>query len=178
MAYSNEKQAAVFVMEIFDKTANMPRVEQSCCFTGHRVMPKDDVDIEKRLVCEVETLINGFGVTNFYAGGALGFDTLAAECVIRLKSKYPFIRLTLALPCKNQAEKWQEADKARYRRMLDMADSVCYISEDYTSACMRDRNDFMLDGSRFCICYLRHTGGGTHYTVNRAKRLGKELIEL
>ncbi len=165
-------------MESFDIKANAPRVEQSCCFTGHRVMPKNCADIEKRLVCEVETLINSFGVTNFYAGGALGFDTLAAECVIRLKGKYPFIRLSLAIPCKNQTEKWQDGDKARYDRILSTADEVYYVSEGYTPSCMRMRNDFMLERSRFCICYLRHSGGGTHYTVNRAKRLEKELIEL
>ncbi|MBQ3082034.1 MAG: DUF1273 family protein [Clostridia bacterium] len=152
-------------------------MEQSCCFTGHRVISSGE-DIKGRLVCEVETLINSFGVRTFYAGGALGFDTLAAECVLGLKGRYPFVRLVLALPCKNQAEKWSLSDRERYERMLSAADEVYYVSECYTADCMHRRNDYMVEHSKYCICYLRHSGGGTYYTVNRAKVMEKELIML
>ena len=160
-----------------NKCISASREEQSCCFTGHRVMNAGE-DIAGRLVCEVETLINSFGVKTFYAGGALGFDTVAAECVLGLKGRYPFIRLVLALPCKNQAEKWLPHDKERYGRILSLADSIHYVSEGYTADCMRCRNDYMVENSKYCICYLRHSGGGTHYTVNRAKAMERELIML
>lgn len=160
-------------MQFIDKTD----IDQSCCFTGHRVVEKP-WDIEARLFCEVETLINIRGVTCFWAGGALGFDTMAAECVLALKGKYPFIKLCLALPCKNQSEKWTERDRLKYNDILEKADVVCYASDRYTSGCMHKRNDFMVSNSRYCICYLRKVNGGTFYTVNRARYRGKELIEL
>lgn len=159
-------------------TAQCADIEHSCCFTGHRVMYSADADIEARLICELETLINSHGVAFFYAGGALGFDTLAAECVLGLKGKYPFIRLCLALPCKNQDAKWQSAEKLKYKDILQRADSVHYVSEEYTEDCMRKRNDYMVRRSRYCVCYLRHSGGGTYYTVNRAKTMERELIML
>ena len=39
------------------------------------------------------------GVTDFYDGGAIGFDMLAAETVIELKTEYPDIKLHMLLPC-------------------------------------------------------------------------------
>lgn len=164
-------------MRTEDEYMGVPEMERSCCFTGHRVISGDD-DIRGRLVCEVETLVNSFGVRTFYAGGALGFDTLAAECVLGLKGRYPFLRLVMALPCKNQAEKWSLSEKERYEKILSLADTVYYVSEEYTSDCMLRRNDYMVENSKYCICYLRHSGGGTYYTVNRARAMEKELIML
>ena len=161
-------------MEFVDKN----EIEQSCCFTGHRVIQLADADIKARLYCEVETLVNSKGVTTFWAGGALGFDTVAALCVISLKGKYPFLKLRLALPCKTQFAKWSEMDRQVYNSILEKADSVCYISDEYTSGCMHKRNNYMVAHSRYCICYLRHGTGGTFYTVGRAKQQGRELIML
>jgi len=77
----------------------------SCCFTGHRDIPTEArASIQKRLEAEVINLILQ-GVTDFYAGGALGFDTMAAIMVLSLKEDFPQIRLCLALPNTYQARK-------------------------------------------------------------------------
>lgn len=44
----------------------------------------------------------------FLAGGALGFDTIAAQIVIKLKKKYPHIQLVLILPCRSQSKYWSK----------------------------------------------------------------------
>ena len=63
----------------------------TCCFTGHRRIPPEAVaPLRERLEAEIESLIRQ-GVRYFGAGGALGFDTLAAEAVLDLKAVYPFI---------------------------------------------------------------------------------------
>ena len=50
--------------------------KQTCCFTGHRHIPENELlQIQKRLESEIINLINQ-GVTEFRAGGALGFDTM------------------------------------------------------------------------------------------------------
>lgn len=153
-------------------------INKCCCFTGHRSISGADAGLSVQLLCEVETLINTHGVTVFYTGGAVGFDALAAECVLALKGKYPFIRLNLALPCKNQSRNWSETEKKRYNVILSRADSVHYVSEAYTDDCMHKRNDYMVQSSGYCICYLRRNSGGTYYTVERAKSLGRVLIRL
>ena len=36
--------------------------------------------------------------------GTLGFDTLAAQCVLSLKNQHPHIKLILVLPCITQTK--------------------------------------------------------------------------
>ena len=92
--------------------------EKTCCFTGHRVIPARSLPaLAKELEQTLRCLI-GAGVRYFGAGGALGFDTLAAETVLRLKGEYPGIRLILVLPCRDQTRGWREADVRRYRDIL------------------------------------------------------------
>lgn len=77
---------------------------KTCCFTGHRKIPPENFDeISRRLENMIIQLIEN-GYVCFCAGGALGFDMLAAQTVIKLKMMYPYIKLILILPCKNQAE--------------------------------------------------------------------------
>ena len=60
----------------------------SCCFTGHRkIEEQDESTIKNNLTNQIKTLIS-FGVKIFYCGGALGFDTLAAICVLEQKDFY------------------------------------------------------------------------------------------
>ena len=55
--------------------------EQTCCFTGHRkIPPMQSVEIAERLKTELIKLIDQ-GYLFFGAGGALGFDTIAAKAV-------------------------------------------------------------------------------------------------
>ena len=57
--------------------------ESSCSFTGHRRIPQDDfLNLQKRLQKIIKQLIKQ-GITTFYCGGALGFDTLAAQAVLK-----------------------------------------------------------------------------------------------
>ena len=80
--------------------------DKTACFTGHRKIASEQQRIvAERLKQTVEKLIlNGY--CYFGAGGALGFDTLAAECVLYLKKQYPQIKLILVLPCKTQTRGW------------------------------------------------------------------------
>ena len=79
--------------------------EKTVCFTGHRVLPILQVSsIRQRLRKTLEDLIEQ-GYCFFGTGGALGFDTIAAQTVLNLRKKYQQIRLILVLPCYSQAER-------------------------------------------------------------------------
>ena len=112
------------------------------------------------------------GVLFYGAGGALGFDTIAAESVLELKEKYPQIKLILVLPCKDQTSGWYDSDVKKYNEILSRADKVVYTSERYYDGCMLKRNRYLVDNSGYCICYLKRNTGGTAYTVNYARQLG------
>ena len=149
--------------------------DKSCCFTGHRVIPQESYYRVLFLLRQnVENKIKE-GYTDFYTGGALGFDTLAALTVLRLKMVYKNIKLHLVLPCISQADKWSSEDKRMYERIKEESDSVEYISFDYTPHCMNRRNRALVDKAGYCIAYCTQTSGGTTYTIGYAMDNGVEV---
>lgn len=146
--------------------------ERTACFTGHRTIPfLQRRKIEKRTE---EALIEAIkqGYRFFGTGGALGFDTLAAQTVLRLKKTYPQIKLILVLPCLSQTRGWRPEDIAEYERIKAAADKVVYTSQEYTRDCMFKRNRHLVDNSSLCIAYLTENTGGTAYTVDYARSKG------
>lgn len=149
--------------------------EKSICFTGHRVIPNDDYYRVMFLLRQnVEKKIKE-GYTDFYAGGALGFDTLAALTVLRMKMTHKKVKLHLILPCENQAEKWSGEDKRMYEKIKNESDSVTYISKQYTPQCMNRRNRALVDSAAYCMAYCTQTTGGTAYTIGYAMDQGVEV---
>ena len=151
---------------------------QTCCFTGHRNIPVNEYKIiQKRLESEIINLINQ-GVRYFGAGGALGFDTLAALAVLKLKARFSHIRLILVLPCREQTKMWSENDKKIYNQILNRADKVVYTSKEYYDGCMQKRNRYLVDNSGVCVCYLTGSRSGTAYTADYAGQKGLRVINL
>ncbi|MCM1545094.1 MAG: DUF1273 domain-containing protein [Ruminococcus sp.] len=152
--------------------------KETCCFSGHRKIPPNEKEIiAKRLKHEIVNLIHQ-GVKYFGTGGALGFDTIAAQTIIELRSIYPQIRLILVFPCKTQSQNWSEADKAIYEKIKNECDKCVYISDEYTYDCMHKRNRHLVNYSDFCICYLTKNHGGTAYTVEYAIKNGLKIINI
>ena len=133
--------------------------------------------LTQRLKEQIETSVKR-GYRYFGAGGALGFDTLAAKTVLDLKTTYPEIKLILVLPCKDQARCWKQEDIREYERIKRSADKIVYTSESYFEGCMQKRNRHLVDYSSLCICYMSRTTGGTAYTVKYAKEKNLEVINL
>ncbi|MBE6719036.1 MAG: DUF1273 domain-containing protein [Ruminococcaceae bacterium] len=152
--------------------------EQTCCFTGHRLIAKSEIPIvRKRLRNTVIELINK-GVIYYGAGGALGFDTIAAQTILDLKAEYPQIKLILVLPCINQTAKWKQSDVDMYEYIKSKCDKYVYTSKEYYDECMKKRNRHLVDNSAYCICYLTHNRGGTYYTYNYAKENGLQIFNV
>ena len=151
---------------------------KTCCFTGHRDLPTDQIEqITEQLDHELIRLIEQ-GYCTFGAGGALGFDTIAAQRVLRLRERYSYIKLILVLPCLTQSKKWCPQDHLIYEEIKRKADQVVFISQDYVRGCMHKRNRYLVEHSSVCICYLDKSVGGTAYTVDYARKNGKTIINI
>ncbi len=156
----------------------MANISNRACFTGHRIIAKqDEQKLKNDLESTLRTLVS-YGVKSFICGGAIGFDTLAAKAVLALKEELEEIKLVLILPCKNQDAKWNQRQRDEYARILRKADHVEYVSDDYTPTCMHDRNRRMVDICGYCISYLRKKSSGTQYTVSYAEQNGRVVIGL
>lgn len=150
----------------------------TCSFTGHRDIVCDPSELMKRLDEAVRNAVAN-GYTRFVAGGALGFDTMAARAVLSLREEDPRITLHLILPCKNQDKYWDDWQKKEYLSILEAADSHEYICELYTRYCMAKRNEAMVNASSLVIAYYNgEAKGGTAMTVRYAKKKDTQIINL
>lgn len=149
-----------------------------CCFTGHRdfertASPREILIFEKL----VDNLIR-YGYTTFVAGGALGFDTVAAEYILIKRAEGIGVRLELMLPCADQAARWSPNQRRRYEAILSKADSVEILHEHYTKSCMHERNRRMVEKSSACVAYCKQNFGGTFSTVCYARSRGIMLYNI
>ncbi|MBR2340812.1 MAG: DUF1273 family protein [Clostridia bacterium] len=140
----------------------------SCAFTGHRELGEDFS--QKSLKKQIKHLIEQ-GVKTFYDGGAIGFDLIAAETVLKFRKRYG-LKLILCVPFYGQESRFPARDKTRYQAIYKKADEVVIVSEHYYRACFLKRNDYMIDRADYMIAYLNKEVGGTAYTVKkfRAKK--------
>lgn len=151
---------------------------KSCAFSGHRDIPESDfVQIYDHLTTLLRELIEN-GCTDFYAGGALGFDTIAALIVLKLRMQYPDIKLHLLLPHANQSGEWQQSDCNTYEFIKSQANSFEYLSKDYYRGCMQTRNRALVDKSDLVVCYMTRNTGGTAYTIRYAKSCSRRVINI
>ena len=152
---------------------------KSCCFSGHRKLPSEPEVMElRRRMRRAMWLCAKQGVINFLTGGALGFDTIAALEVLRMREEYPDIRLVLVLPCEDQTKGWRIPNVDLYRFIKREADEVICLYQQYVRGCMQQRNRYLAEHSQWCICYLNRGNGGTKYTVDLCRKNGVEVINL
>jgi hypothetical protein len=76
---------------------------ETVCFTGHRHIDRSKALLIPTKLKEILEDLISRGAVRFRAGGAWGFDTVAALCVIELQMTHPEISLELVLPCRDQA---------------------------------------------------------------------------
>ena len=153
---------------------------KACCFTGHRGLPGGEEYY--RLRDRTEAAIRrayADGYRRFLAGGALGFDMLAAALVCSLRdSEFPDMRLELILPCRDQADRWSPRDRERYAAMKAAADSTVILADVYFDGVMHMRNRALLEEATLCIAYMRSPASGTGSTVALARRRGISVVNL
>ena len=152
--------------------------ECTACFTGHRRIPFGQTILLRRRLDKVISDLVQQGIIYYGAGGALGFDTMAAQAVLSARRKHPQVKLILVLPCPTQADRWPAQDKELYEEIKTQADKVVCVSDHYTKSCMFQRNRHLVDYSNICIAYLTKDTGGTAYTVEYARSKGIDVINL
>lgn len=153
---------------------------QGVCFTGHRNLPASE-QLRHELTTTIEMLI-AIGAEDFYAGGALGWDTLCAQTVLSLQREYPWIRLHLLLPCpaEVQTASWNPMQKAEFWAILNQANSVTHVSESYHKSCMRKRNAALVKAADCMVCFYhsKNPHSGTGQTVRMAEKKEIRIINL
>lgn len=160
----------------------------SCSFTGHRPdkLPCGNneqhpacIRIKAALLQQITRLYEQRGVNRFIAGGAIGVDQWAAEAVLAFRADHPDVVLLIAVPFRGQPEKFLPEQQARYQEVLEEADDVVVLQEQYTKDCFFKRNDYMIAHSEVVVAVYdinTRVRSGTGYTVNQAIKLERNII--
>ena len=156
----------------------------TACFTGHRpkslpwIESTNDAQylllknkLKEKIIDAIDT-----GVTHFISGMAEGVDLLAAELVLDLKWDYPFISLECAIPFIGQQQRYYQNNYERYQRIIERADKVTILSNQYFKGCLFERNKYMIDNSSILIAVFNGVKtGGTFQTIALAKKKNLEI---
>ena len=129
------------------------------------------IEFKARLWDAIKELIEE-GYAHFISGGALGMDMFAAEAVLELKGKYPWIILEMVSPFDAQSANWNDEYRARHDRLFDEADIVTATGHEYTKACMFRRNHYMVDNADLLLAAYDGQPGGTAMTCEYAREIG------
>lgn len=141
--------------------------EKTVCFTGHRRIGEPEQTALE--VCRLLETLYQQGYRDFISGAALGFDQLAARCVVALRARHRDVRLILAIPCPDQSQPWSVGQAQDYEQLIYLCDETRVLSPYYYDGCMQVRNRYMVDRASLCIAYMKHTGrSGTIATMRYA----------
>jgi len=155
-------------------------LKSSLSFTGHRIVHNPDQTRQK--VREISLELIQKGVTSFLVGGALGFDAISSEEILKIRQTKSGIGLTVVLPCRFEAFtlKWSGEEKQRLKNIMSGATETVVLQENYTQDCYKKRNQYLADNSGYCVCYydLAKFKSGTGQAVRMAGRNNLTIINL
>ncbi len=147
--------------------------DRVCCFTGHQDIQSGE---EQKILTRVRYLVMDLlaqDVIYFGAGGARGFDMLAAEFVIHVRDKIKNkVRLVFVLPYPGYMDSWAEEDKRRQEEIIRQSNKVVWVSQENHPGVFYERDRKLVDGSGYVISYCHRVTGGTAYTVRYALEQG------
>ena len=158
--------------EIAEAQANMTeadRRKRRCCFIGHRpqklTRPVDDikVDLENEILGTIKD-----GYTTFITGMAYGTDIWAGNIVVRLKDRFPELKLIAAVPFPGFADKWTDEWQQKFEKLLKAADFVKIVNKEYSKDAFQARNEWMVNHSSRVIAVYDGKAGGTRNTIQYA----------
>ena len=110
---------------------------------------------------------------------ALGFDLIAAEIILLLKEENNALKLICAMPYyKNYYDNISYAYIQTYNHILNCADEVVWVSEEYDKGCFQRRNEYMVNKCDLCLACFNFKPGGTKNTIDYALKQNKDLIIL
>lgn len=131
------------------------------CFSGHRkVEGRYPPSLKWQWVFSTvvglcQSLLRAMGSIEFISGGAVGFDTVAAQAVIYMKNHgYKDITLTMALPFPGYNKNWPHGSIAEMESICNHgADKVLFVSQQtaYHPGLLQIRNVWMKDNSDMAI---------------------------
>lgn len=152
----------------------MHRESIAVAFTGHRTYRSEAHEELRQLLEELYAK----GARRYLCGMAWGFDLSAGEAVVQHKLLHEDVELVAVEPFAEFRSLFRGEDAERYDALIAAADCRVVVGENNVGAYMR-RNDYLVDHSSLVVAWWDgRRDGGTAYTALRARRKGREVVNL
>lgn len=153
--------------------------QHRCCFTGHRPNKLDysEGEIKSLLEMAIDNAISD-GYVTFITGMAEGVDIWAAEIVLEKKKDNKDLHLICAVPHPGFEKRRSKYETERYENIINNADYVTTISDNYYRACYQKRNIWMVNHSSLVIAVFNGTASGTKNTVDYARKSDVHVVNI
>jgi uncharacterized phage-like protein YoqJ len=128
----------------------MPNIdkEKTCCFFGHRKIDETE-ELKNKLYEIIEKLIVNKKIDTFLFGSKSEFDSLCLKTSTELKEKYPHIKRIYVRSAFQHIPDWYEDSLLKhyegtyFPKHMENAGKASYV----------ERNQEMIDHSKFCVVY-------------------------
>ncbi len=149
----------------------------TCCVTGHRRIPKDQVAyVKQALQSEVDKALKD-GYTHFISGFAEGVDQYFTEIIAEKRQENEKLHLEAAIPYRSRIAALCKNPETM--RLLFACTVIGIHSEAYDASCFMKRNRFMVShSSRVIAVYDGREKSGTAATMRMAVNMGKQIREI
>lgn len=146
---------------------------KTCCFTGHRKLTQNQVDLAKSQLFEVIGNLIEQGYTHFVSGFANGADLLCAEVVAKFKESNHDISLEAAIPNRDRLN----CKSMLFKKLIADCNYISIMQDGYNIGCFEKRNRYMIDKSDVIIAiWGNNKSGSTYNAVTYARLKGKKMI--
>ena len=146
----------------------------TACFTGHRTY-NGSRNHELRIAIR-ELYARGY--RNFLCGMAIGFDLAAAEVALSLRNELCGLKVVAITPFEGMERRFPAEQQALYRRVVAEADEAITLATHYSANVYVARNNYLVDNSSAVIAYFDGSKGGTAYTVRRAVKSLRHIVNI
>ena len=142
-------------------------------------MPETEIPAIRERTARCIRLLYNNGVRYFGVGGAIGYDTLAAQLLFRLRmEELKDIRVILVYPFEGFTDRWSPQQKRLYARLLPYYDKKVCVAQSGSREAYLARDRHLVDASSYCIAYCVKESGGTAYTLQYAQRQGIKVFNV
>lgn len=147
--------------------------EFRCCFAGHSDI---NISTEKEKVKEIaEKLIAQYCVKEFWVGNYGNFDFCCAKAIMELKEIYPDIKIFVVIPY--LTKRITELKEEYYKKFDEIITANISLSTPKRLFILKT-NEYIVNNSKFMICYVNRSWGGAVQTFEYAKRRKLEIFNI
>lgn len=142
----------------------------TCCFFGHSNCPDN---IRQNLKDEIVKIMGGPENVMFYVGHQGQFDSMVRSILKELIKEGMEVNYAVVLA-------YMPGEKCEFDSQDEYADTMFPegLENVHPKYAISWRNNWMISKSDTVICYVMYHTGGAYQFVEKARRKGKEIINL